>query len=259
MPAANTWISAEEVALVAFLHDNRAEAGDGGSFKKSTFQRAAQYIASFRGNGQAKDVKSCQNKWTALRKIYRVIQAIKEVSGWHWDDETGASITPATSSSWDDYVRKHPAAKPFRNKGWVHLHKVADIMPSTISGSNVYHPTGTHAPALAAESNPSELSPAQSVPPSPTGPQVMSMAESDNGGSDDELPQVASAFQKRARPASPARPAAKRSRKSGADALNDLSLSLSDFGTKISSVHILSGCPLINSSTHAAPVNLDVW
>jgi len=176
---------------VAFLHDNRAEAGDGGSFKKSTFQRAAQYIASFRGNGQAKDVKSCQNKWTAvclfsfcrhlliqfqlfkLRKIYCVIQAIKEVSGWHW--------------AWDDYVRKHPAAKPFQNKGWVHLHKVADIMPSTISGSNVYHPTGTHAPALAAESNPSELSPAQSVPPSPTGPQVMAMAESDNGGSDDKV------------------------------------------------------------------------
>ena len=66
MPAANTWTSAEEVALVAFLHDNRAEAGDGGCFKKSTFQRAAQDIASVRGNGQAKDVKSCQNKWTAV-------------------------------------------------------------------------------------------------------------------------------------------------------------------------------------------------
>ena len=76
-----------------------------------------------------------------FKRIYRVIQAIKEVSGWHWDDETGASITVDTASSWDDYIKKHPAAKPFRNRGWVHLQRMTDIMPLTVSGSHVFHPS----------------------------------------------------------------------------------------------------------------------
>jgi hypothetical protein len=39
------WTPAEETALVDFLVDNKAEAGDGGNFKKATFQRAANNIA----------------------------------------------------------------------------------------------------------------------------------------------------------------------------------------------------------------------
>jgi hypothetical protein len=76
-----------------------------------------------------------------FRKIYRIVCAIQSVSGWVWDEKTGASITADSASSWDDYVKKHPGAKPFRNKGWVHFTKVALIMPSTASGSNVFHPT----------------------------------------------------------------------------------------------------------------------
>jgi hypothetical protein len=62
----NSWKSVEETALVAFLHDNRAEAGDGGNFKKPTWLRAAQHVAQFSAQGQTKDMKSCQNKWTAV-------------------------------------------------------------------------------------------------------------------------------------------------------------------------------------------------
>jgi hypothetical protein len=33
-------------------------------------------------------------------------------------------------SSWDDYVKQHPEAKPFRNKGWNHFNKIMLLMPS---------------------------------------------------------------------------------------------------------------------------------
>lgn len=62
-------------------------------------------------------------------------------SGWHWDDKTGASITPVSASTWDGYVNKHPMAKPFRNAGWPHRSKVADIVPHAATGANVYHPS----------------------------------------------------------------------------------------------------------------------
>lgn len=67
MPPAATWTHAEVVALVDFLHEHRSEAGDGGNFKKPTFQRLVQHLVAFCNNGHAKDVKSCQNKWSSVR------------------------------------------------------------------------------------------------------------------------------------------------------------------------------------------------
>lgn len=64
------WTAAEEKALVDFLHENRSEAGDGGNFKKPTFQRAAECVALLAVNGHTKDVKSCQNKWSAVSYFY---------------------------------------------------------------------------------------------------------------------------------------------------------------------------------------------
>jgi len=67
------WTPAEETALVDFLVDNKAEAGDGGNFKKATFQRAANNVAPLRECGAAKTVKSCQNKWASVILFYSVV------------------------------------------------------------------------------------------------------------------------------------------------------------------------------------------
>jgi hypothetical protein len=89
-----------------------------------------------------------------------VVRAIQEVSGWVWDDETGASITPHTASSWDDYVQSHPEIKPFRNKGWPYFAKTSLLMPTTALSVNVFHPT---APQDKDHSSPSPPEP-NSVP-----------------------------------------------------------------------------------------------
>jgi hypothetical protein len=60
------WTPAEEKALVDFLHENWSEAGDGGNFKKASFQRAIQHIAHHCTNDRPKDIKSCQNKWATV-------------------------------------------------------------------------------------------------------------------------------------------------------------------------------------------------
>ncbi|KAF8151322.1 hypothetical protein B0H34DRAFT_810484 [Crassisporium funariophilum] len=162
MPAGAVWISAEETSLVDFLLDNKLEAGDGGYFKTTTYRRAVTHIAPLHERCIVKTVKACRNKWCAFCKIYKIIRAIQSVSGWVWDDKTGATITADSSSSWDHYVKQHPAAKPFRNKGWVHFRKVALIMLSTAAGSNIFHPTSTLA---SNDTNNNSVSPEPKSPP----------------------------------------------------------------------------------------------
>ena len=64
-----------------------------------------------------------------------------EVSSWTWDYETGTSMTPVTESFWDDYIKRHPEAKPSQNKGWPHFVHVSMILPGGTTGANVFFPT----------------------------------------------------------------------------------------------------------------------
>lgn len=99
-----------------------------------------------------------------MRKLYRVVVALKGVSGWTWSDSTGASITHAEASSWDDYQARHPEAKPFRNKGWPHFHTFATLMPSPNVGANVFHPSQpSAAPTPPPSSTPAPTPPSDTI------------------------------------------------------------------------------------------------
>jgi hypothetical protein len=60
------WNDAETLALVDFLWEHRAEAGDGGTFKDTTFHAAADHIAKDWTTGAAKTVKRCKTKWAGV-------------------------------------------------------------------------------------------------------------------------------------------------------------------------------------------------
>ncbi|KAJ7739446.1 hypothetical protein DFH07DRAFT_983636 [Mycena maculata] len=91
--------------------------------------------------GGPKTAKVCLNKYTQLRGIFKVIRELQNVSGWHWSDTTGAGITAETKSSWDDYVKAHPKAKGFRNKGWPFCSQMDDLIPREALGLHVYRPS----------------------------------------------------------------------------------------------------------------------
>jgi hypothetical protein len=59
------WNEIETTKLVEYLWAHRAEGGDGGTFKATTFHAAAQYIAEFRTSGAVKDfaieVEHCES------------------------------------------------------------------------------------------------------------------------------------------------------------------------------------------------------
>jgi len=57
------WKDQEVSALVDYLLEHKAEAGDGGNFKESTFTRAAAHINDLQ-LGVAKTTKQCHSKWS---------------------------------------------------------------------------------------------------------------------------------------------------------------------------------------------------
>ena len=43
--------------------------------------------------------------------------------------------------AWADFLKTYKEAKPFKNKGWVHLEKMSSIMPATVKGTHVFRPS----------------------------------------------------------------------------------------------------------------------
>lgn len=56
----------ETLALVDFLWEHRSEAGDGGTFKDTMFNAAADHIAKYWTTGPTKTAKRCKTKWAGV-------------------------------------------------------------------------------------------------------------------------------------------------------------------------------------------------
>lgn len=59
----------ETDALVDYLYEHKSEAGDGGSFKTTTFTGAATSIAHLLTQGPAKTAAMCKNKYDSVCHI----------------------------------------------------------------------------------------------------------------------------------------------------------------------------------------------
>ena len=60
------WNEQEVTALLEYLNGHKSEAGDGGSFKMSTFNVAAVHIQQHLTQGPVKTGKMCKTKWNMV-------------------------------------------------------------------------------------------------------------------------------------------------------------------------------------------------
>jgi hypothetical protein len=120
------WNDQEILGLVNYLHDHRAEARDGGTFKPPAYNAAVAHIAPHLTQGPVKTGKMCKTKWTLVRRhvilLYRLLTApasfqLKQIhaaietyrsqSGFHWDNENGANIVgDAAAAVWTTYTQQ---------------------------------------------------------------------------------------------------------------------------------------------------------
>jgi len=61
-----TWTDAQESALLAFLLEHKAEAGDGANFKTATWNEAAAMLEKMPYTGKSKTGTSCKTKWSKV-------------------------------------------------------------------------------------------------------------------------------------------------------------------------------------------------
>ncbi|KAJ7488662.1 hypothetical protein B0H11DRAFT_2405656 [Mycena galericulata] len=176
------WTTPETKKLVDFLVDQVSRAGDGGNFPTAVWNEASALLAPMLKDGGPKTAKVCRNKYTQLRGVFKIAREIKKVSGWHWDDNTGTSVTADTKSSWDDYVRVHPNAKPFVIKGGPTTRNWRDLF--------LQRPPGTGAGDSDEDLVPSDDNDEQED-------------EDNNGGDNDEQEYEEMSHPRRARPPSP--------------------------------------------------------
>ncbi|THV03088.1 hypothetical protein K435DRAFT_652002 [Dendrothele bispora CBS 962.96] len=135
------WTDTDITRFLDYLTEHHSKAGNGGNFTATIFKDAADHMAQFDYEGGMKDMKACRNKWGQLKGTCEVILEIKNQSGWTWSDDTGATIGVENSDLWEKFVKKKPAAKPFRNKGWKFFHSVHNLLPTAVKGTNVFRPT----------------------------------------------------------------------------------------------------------------------
>ncbi|KAJ3019578.1 hypothetical protein NUW54_g44 [Trametes sanguinea] len=136
------WSEDDEKALINYLATKgKAAAADGANYRKPVWEAAARHLAKLPCKGAPKTWQVCKNKWSRLKKAYWAVFDLKNnASGMAYDDEKGADITDETEEIWVAYVKSHPDASPFKNKGFVYYASMQPLMPSKAKGSNVFRP-----------------------------------------------------------------------------------------------------------------------
>jgi hypothetical protein len=94
-----------------------------------------------------------------LKETYFIVDALKQVSGFKWDEENGADINSDTLPVSNAYIevcalsilhysltiistQRYPKAACFKTKGWPHYFSMQMMMPSSVRtrGANMFHP-----------------------------------------------------------------------------------------------------------------------
>lgn len=69
VPLIASWSKEAEFALVHFLVEHKAEAGDNGKFKDMTWTAAADEMAKYHEKGAVKTAKMCKGKWARVSRM----------------------------------------------------------------------------------------------------------------------------------------------------------------------------------------------
>ncbi|KAF9618892.1 hypothetical protein IFM89_002887 [Coptis chinensis] len=125
------WTQPQESYYIDLMADKASTKGNkwSGTFSKGEWlDMRKQYYNKF---GLKHNLKSFKNKMHSLRDRCREYNKLLEGSGLKWDPALKNVVAP--HSWWDDYLKKNPKAKKFRNEGCPEYEKFALIFGETVA------------------------------------------------------------------------------------------------------------------------------
>ncbi|CDO68123.1 hypothetical protein BN946_scf185044.g31 [Trametes cinnabarina] len=178
-------------------------------------------------------IASLSGRLRHLKKAYWAIVVLENYgSGLTYDEEKGAGITEDMEEIWAAYIKSHPDASPFKNRGFVHYPSMQPLMPTKAKGSNVFR-AGHVQPSQAAEDQGDEN---EAMNDDETQPADEDEEEDDEDDDVVILPTTPASSQKR-KSAVPHGASTKKARVSqGAQALQAVGEKLDDFNTILRSL-----------------------
>ncbi|KAJ7018083.1 hypothetical protein C8F04DRAFT_1278256 [Mycena alexandri] len=120
-PAMAAWTLVDDRALLVFLVDEKAAAGDNGQFKAPT---TARHCSCF--------------EFDSHRKFWALVDLIINTSGGHGLTNTGLLSTLPRRVLGTRSSKQYPDAARFKNEGWAYYELMAPLMPTKAKGGNVF-------------------------------------------------------------------------------------------------------------------------
>jgi len=82
---------------------------------------------------------SCQNRWTALKKVYVQVKQLRDKSGFGWDE--GLSRVTATNEVWDALVKSEPKLAKWRKTAFPLYDSIHELVVGTVAtGEGAFRP-----------------------------------------------------------------------------------------------------------------------
>ncbi|KAF5367349.1 hypothetical protein D9615_010294 [Tricholomella constricta] len=137
------WNSACDAILIGSLLDQRAngkQTGNGG-FHVSAWTAAKLLLAGTEAHskGSEKTAQSCQNRYGTLKKDYKDVKYIRNLSGFGWN--SADCIVTAEDGVWATLIAAHPSHERWRSAPFPLFDEMADLIEGTYAtGKGVVRP-----------------------------------------------------------------------------------------------------------------------
>ncbi|KAF8576712.1 hypothetical protein K439DRAFT_1622647 [Ramaria rubella] len=134
---AAAWVLEDDIVLINLLIDHKAEAGEGGNFKKSTWMAVAGVMVDWPSTRGLKTWEAFRSRWIKLRKDYNLALQLKQnLSGFTFVDQEGVVVDD--ESVWSKFASKNHEAVQVRRVGFPCFELMSSLMPSAARGTHVY-------------------------------------------------------------------------------------------------------------------------
>ncbi|KAF8799765.1 hypothetical protein BYT27DRAFT_7003030, partial [Phlegmacium glaucopus] len=134
------WTDADDAIIVCVLKEQKESGNQSGAGWKSQVWTAVEVALKAEGiaKGGPKTASKSQDRWTNLKKQFVEVYALRNASGFGWDD--GTKTVEASDNVWEAYLKAHPRSAHWRTTSFLlydDMHYLVNGIVAT--GADVFH------------------------------------------------------------------------------------------------------------------------